>query len=57
MPKNGWTNTILANDDHATHTPKWPDQSEHHYLHATHTPNWKNQAEHPYLHVTHMPKN
>jgi hypothetical protein len=36
--QNGWTNNILACDHYATHTSKWTDQSEHHYLHATRTP-------------------
>jgi hypothetical protein len=33
--QNGWRYTVLAREHHANHTPKWTDQSEHHYLHVT----------------------
>jgi hypothetical protein len=34
---NGWTYTILARENYVTHTSKWTDQSDPHYLHATNT--------------------
>jgi hypothetical protein len=38
--QNGWTYIVLVRAHFVTHTPKWTDQSEHHYLHATHMPKW-----------------
>jgi hypothetical protein len=55
--QNAWPYTILARGHHATHTPKWTDQSEHHYLHAT--PKAKMDGLIPLFrdsHATHTPK-
>jgi hypothetical protein len=47
----GWSYTILARDHQAANTPKWTDQSEHHYLHTT--PYAKMDGPVPFLHADH----
>jgi hypothetical protein len=47
--KRGCTSTVIARDHHATHTPKSPEQHEHHFMPPIHQTT--NQSENHYLHA------
>jgi hypothetical protein len=51
--QNGWRYAVHAREHHATHTPKWAAQLEHHYQHAT--PYAQMDGLIPFLNATAMP--